>query len=327
MLRRALFVAIVLGLPIVLTGLVYLWVDGEVSVRGGDPQNVHSAATTAWLVLAGGMALLIVLAGFVVNGQIFGALIDAQNRYSLSRLQVAAWTTVVISAWLAVVLVRIASEVSVGDALKVSIPDAVLVALGISVGSFAFATGIKDSKRKQDVSPTTKVQLNRDRRNLMDRIAVTTRELNRQQAAAAAATGEDQSALNITANALQSELESATQQLKGVNDQLEEIDKAQGLLVKNASPADASAGDLFRGEEVADATTLDFGKVQMLWITVAVIGAYVFVLSDALSNGRLLGTGVSLPDLPESIVALLGISHGGYLVVKGSNSEKSERRQ
>jgi hypothetical protein len=321
-------VAVVIALPIVLVGLVYLWVDDEVVNRGHPlpPLHADTAARNAWIVLAAGMAALIILAGYAVNKQIFGALIDAQNRYSLSRLQVAAWTTVVLSAWLAVVLVRIASNISVDNALKVDIPDAVLVALGISVGSFAFSSGIKDAKRKQEVSPTTTIQAVREERRLADelqRIGVDLAQANHDVTTAA---GTAKVALEIQAKRLQTEYDALTTQRAAVTAELEKIEKSQGLLVKNDSPSDATAGDLFRGEEIADANTLDYGKVQMLWITVAVVAAYIFILGDAIAGGSLFArgaAGVSLPDLPDSVVALLGISHGGYLAVKASNSEKA----
>jgi ribosome-binding factor A len=256
-------------------------------------------------------------------------LIDQQNRYSLARLQVATWTTVVLSVWLAVVLVRVASNIPVGDALKVEIPDAVLVTLGISIGSFAFSSGIKDSKRKQEVTPITRIQVERDYLKAKDQVEVLTAQVAHQDAAAAVAVGDEKAALEMVAKTSKTELDARTAEMDALKKQHEAYQAADGLLVKNQSPSDATASDFFRGEETSDADTLDFGKVQMLWITIAVVAAYVFVLTDALQGGGLFkpGTaGVSLPDLPASVVALLGISHSGYLAVKASSSQKSEAK-
>jgi len=338
--KRAIFVAIVIGLPILLVGLVYRWVDDKINgtisaIVDGKlgfasrqvADTVHDAASTSWIALAIGMGVLIILAGWLCNKEYFGALIDQQNRYSLARLQVAAWTTVVLSAWLAVVLVRIASDISVGNALKVEIPDAVLVTLGISVGSFAFSSGIKDSKRKQSVSSTFRVQLERDLQTLTARVQQLTTDLAHSTAAAAVAAGDEKAALDMAVSSLKVELDARTVERDEITKQLDAIKSGEGLLAKNSSPADARASDFFRGDEIADAQTLDFAKVQMLWITVAVVAAYVFILSDALTGFDLFrggSDGVSLPDLPDSVVALLAISHSGYLAVKASNSQKPE---
>jgi hypothetical protein len=329
--KRALWVAVVIGLPIAVVAGVYAWADGKiVAKRDSGPlffQQMHDTAVTSWIALAAGMAVLIVLAGWLSKKEIFGALIDQQNRYSLSRLQVATWTTVVLSVWLAVVIVRVASKIPVGDALQVEIPDAVLVVLGISVGSFAFSSGIKDAKRKQEVTPTTRIQVEQELRKAEESVNDLTRQLAEANEVAANASNDTKAAFEMQVRSLTTALDAATAKMDVFKKQDDAYKAADGLLVKNSSPSDATACDLFRGVETSDSDTLDFGKVQMLWITIAVVAAYVFVLVDALAGNSLYAKGtVTLPDFPASIVALLGISHGGYLAVKASSSQQSETK-
>jgi hypothetical protein len=86
---------------------------------------------------------------------------------------------------------------------------------------------------------------------------------------------------------------------------------AIGAVVVYASPKQARFADLFRGDETGNATSLDLGKVQMFFFTIVAVLAYAFVLNDGFSD--LLGPAAEFPALDEGMIALLGISHAGYL--------------
>jgi hypothetical protein len=97
------------------------------------------------------------------------------------------------------------------------------------------------------------------------------------------------------------------------------VDTAQvsheGQVVVKAMPAAAQVADLFKGEETGNAAQLDLGKVQMFYFT------FVLVLVYAVALGTLFLTGIgkpidTLPKLDGSMVALLAISHAGYLTNK-----------
>lgn len=97
----------------------------------------------------------------------------------------------------------------------------------------------------------------------------------------------------------------------------EEIEFRQGTLgavVYNAAPGYARFADLFRGDETGNSTHLDLGKVQMFFFTVVLVVAYVFALAEKFPE--LLAAGASFPPLDDGMVALLGISHAGYLAHK-----------
>jgi hypothetical protein len=88
----------------------------------------------------------------------------------------------------------------------------------------------------------------------------------------------------------------------------------RGLIVAKAAPSEARWTDLFKGEEAGNADLPDMGKIQMFYFTVIIVIAYVLALARAFQGGSPL---TQLPPVDASMLALLGISHAGYLVNKG----------
>jgi hypothetical protein len=91
-------------------------------------------------------------------------------------------------------------------------------------------------------------------------------------------------------------------------------DNRQGIVFANTAKADARLTDMFQGDEIGNTTHVDLAKVQMFYFTV--VSAVVFfaaVFHNLLVNGDL----SHLPTLSEGFVAILGISHAGYLGSKG----------
>lgn len=106
---------------------------------------------------------------------------------------------------------------------------------------------------------------------------------------------------------------------------LSEQVRREGRIVSKKNVGDASWSDLFTGEEVTNVTYLDLAKIQMFFFTIVLVlsyGAAVWSLlsaecaasaSQGLSECRI-PTG--LPQLSDGAIALLAISHGGYLANK-----------
>ncbi|RMH21522.1 MAG: hypothetical protein D6696_05595, partial [Acidobacteria bacterium] len=90
--------------------------------------------------------------------------------------------------------------------------------------------------------------------------------------------------------------------------------KRRGHLIANASPADAWWSDVFTGEEVGNATHFDLGKVQMFYFNVIAVLAYAAALGTILKTST--GAITEFPGLSTGMLALLGVSHGGYLANK-----------
>ena len=88
----------------------------------------------------------------------------------------------------------------------------------------------------------------------------------------------------------------------------------QGLLLRNSGPGDSSWADMFRGEETGNEGLLDMAKVQMFYFTVIVVVAYATALGAELGDRAFPFT--EFPSLSSGVLALLGISHAGYLTNK-----------
>jgi len=79
-----------------------------------------------------------------------GILIDERGRYSLTRIQLTAWTVIILSLVFGVFWGRLLNDAS--TALDFSIPSELLTVLGISVGSTVLSTTIKTAKDNTEQS-------------------------------------------------------------------------------------------------------------------------------------------------------------------------------
>jgi hypothetical protein len=117
------------------------------------------AIIVAWAVSAVGIVGLAVWVGRMVTGRKSGLLIDARGRYSLTHLQVALWTVVILSLVAGTAVGRVWHSTS---PLGFDIPGELLAVMGISLGSGVLTTAAKASKdatRPQNVSAAMTEQL------------------------------------------------------------------------------------------------------------------------------------------------------------------------
>jgi hypothetical protein len=100
----------------------------------------------------------------------------------------------------------------------------------------------------------------------------------------------------------------------------------QGTLYANSSMKDACFADLFQGDELANTAHIDLAKVQMFYFTIiAAVCFFVMVYKVVVSGDPVSSPTFSqLPSLPDGFVAILGISHAGYLTSKGINHTKTQ---
>jgi hypothetical protein len=87
-----------------------------------------------------------------------------------------------------------------------------------------------------------------------------------------------------------------------------------GQLVVNETPEAAHWTDMFRGTETGNIGQLDLGKVQMFFFTLILVLAYGSALTTLFQSGK--GAISALPTVDGGMLALLGISHAGYLLNK-----------
>jgi hypothetical protein len=90
----------------------------------------------------------------------------------------------------------------------------------------------------------------------------------------------------------------------------EAIDR-HGKIIYWKWPEDARLADLFQGDEVGNAAHLDLGKVQMFFFTLILVFTYAVILGRMFLNVSPAIT--EFPPVDQGMVALLGISHAGFL--------------
>lgn len=109
------------------------------------------AQTRAWVVILVLMTAFAVLNGHGITGVWRGILIDNRNRMSLSRLQILAWTLVILSALVTSVLanVRLGSDTP----MEVAIPQQLWILMGISAAAAFGAPALLGNKRPKLADP------------------------------------------------------------------------------------------------------------------------------------------------------------------------------
>ena len=100
-----------------------------------------------------------------------------------------------------------------------------------------------------------------------------------------------------------------------------------GVLVKSVKP---SLLDLIRGEEVGNHDIIDLTRLQNLFITFVLVGAYAAALGSMFTNLVTATPAVqnitAFPALGSSAIALLTISHSGYLIAKAIDNQPSVQK-
>lgn len=95
-------------------------------------------------------------------------------------------------------------------------------------------------------------------------------------------------------------------------------------LATNAEPSEARWSDLFTGEERGNCARLDFSRLQMFFFTLVSLLTYGVSIADSLSKTMQSAAFFeTLPGLSEGLLALIGISHTGYLAAKASQNTLS----
>jgi hypothetical protein len=130
------------------------------AVVAGVATNIWLAPQTgmikvaAWLITMAMAALLCGCIGKAISGCWDAVLIDGRNRVSLSRLQMLAWTLLILSA----LITAVASNLGLpdnGQALAIGIPDPLLAAMGIAAVSLAASPAILTLKGSNPATGTS----------------------------------------------------------------------------------------------------------------------------------------------------------------------------
>lgn len=222
---------------------------------------------SAWLWIMALLVVLCVVLGSVISNRPLGILVNNRNLMSLSRLQMVAWSVVILSAVLAIVFRRIATPGL--DPFALAIDKHLWALLGISTASLVGTPLILQNKSGKEP---------------------------------------DEQAIAKTATTLQA---------GGDTDTKASIEEnRQGTLFANPDVKDARITDMFQGDEVGNTAYVDIAKVQMFLFTVMTIVAYCYAIYAALAQPS---PKLEMPVLSEGMIAMLGISHAGYLGSKAAD--------
>ena len=343
-----------------------------------------------WYWMMGIMAAFVMLIGTTSNKRLDGALVDWRNKMSLSHLQVILWTILGMSAFLTIGLARIPnvnkmeysldtayeqSKAAGGakcleglsqeeitqnvldkcpapEALQIVFPEELLLAMGISLASFAGSSLVKNNQsgtallstdeenRIQEAITTDKVvktvasieagkilqeitkyevllEQAKKTESPDDELGIETMLAGKKQELSTQKTIGENAGARITAK------EAELQKFK------DDRAKAKGLLHVRNDPTEAEWGDMFKKEFSGEEKLIDLSKVQMFFFTIAIIFAYAASLNELLQRPEIVTNpfGVAIPPFSASLVVLLGISHGGYLVTKNTDAPASQPKQ
>ena len=230
------------------------------------------------------LLLMMVVLGMATTNRPLGILINERNLMSLSRFQMVVWTVLILGAYLTFALARI-KAMAAGLPGESPIADALAVQIDWHLWALL------------GISTTSLVG----------------------------------APLILSSKKDQQPTDMATQKsAQMANEPAADIDdNKQGTLYANAKVSDAQLTDMFEGDELIDTARIDLAKVQMFYFTIiAAICFFVMVFNLMLQGQAALAAGKPylehLPLLPDGFVAVLGISHAGYLTSKSISRTQSQ---
>lgn len=242
-----------------------------------------TAVFVGWAIAALVLVAAAIVLGKAIDRGLFGICIDMRGRYSLSQLQLVLWTLVVISLIAGVFIGRLLDDP--GTALDFDIPGELLAVLGISVGSGVGALVVKNDKndRRQEEVGATLV-----REELKDREGLET---------TGAVGGNAETRPTITIRAAPG------------------VDHAEtGEEVVEARPRFRQVFLVEEGDQVD--SLIDIAKFQNFWFTILAVVGYVALAIAEVADLDDATELKSLPNFDAGLVALIAISHAGYLAAK-----------
>lgn len=273
-----------------------------------------------WIALLALLLALTLILSRAYTRRWLGILIDARNKYSLSRLQMMLWTIIILSAFVAAVLANIQLKLlvyvsgAVRPAQVIVAPAGRLVADALlEVGVLTFSEdGAIVAAEGVDLSQLDLAESLRDGQQIYVPIEGET-------SPNMAPTAEEDVSLSLATTPLSVVIPSEVWLLLGISTTslvASPLIKSQRRkrIVSNTSMSEAKFSDLFKGEQASDYLQLDLAKVQMFYFTLIVVVAYIIAVASMLIRSQNYIS--SLPTLDGGVIALLGVSHAGYLTNK-----------
>ena len=248
------------------------------------------------IYLANLLAFAALLAGFgkVVTDRWGGVALSGRNFFSLSRLQMAGWTVVVLATVLTAAELRLWGKVAAANlALDINIPGEILAAMGIAVFTTAATPALLSLKTASPSPQATKLAI---------------------QKVTDAAPADKKNVIPADNAAQYGNAAPAT---VGVS----------GSVLTRSDPSLAQWRDLVTGDEVATADVVDLSKLQQLLISSLLLLSYIGMVAAWIDQGGMSASADpadktvhtpydTLPMLSQTFIGLMAISHAGYLAFK-----------
>ncbi len=200
----------------------------------------HSVIAWMWMMIW--FFLFIIKLGQYSLCRPMGIFINERNLMSLSRLQIVAWTILIISALLVMVFVRLLNGIV--DPFDIAIDWQIWAVLGLSASAAVGAPLINSSKGMKQPLPAPQSKGGKSAQKVSPSVEK-------------AATAFNQSVQEVE--------QSRT-----------------GVLYGNPDPKDARFTDIFEGDELTNAMYIDIAKVQMFWFSIIAIAGYAILLLNFL---------------------------------------------
>ncbi len=97
------------------------------------------------------------------------------------------------------------------------------------------------------------------------------------------------------------------------------VNNSKGLLFANKLPKTAEFTDIFEGDEISNACSVDIAKLQMFFFTMVALVTYSINLFYLIKTNPITA---NFPTLSEGFLVILGISYGGYVSSKTITNTK-----
>lgn len=262
----------------------------------------HWASDPGWRPVLGflgtlaGTLCLFVSFGLAITDTHLGILRGGNNTFSLARLQMAAWTWLILSALIGIAVARLWNQAhQASNALNIYIPSNLFIVMGISYFTGAAAPALLSLKSATPNTPS-QVETARTRMNETGVAAngqVIVRSLAHPPRLGDLVEGDDVATAGTV-----------------------DISKVQQLLITALllGVYFCMLWDLFTSPEQIWNMPGDVGKA-LTQSKDMVCG----LSQKMIDTGHYCGQGwAAMPDFPKSLVTLLAVSHGGYLAYKAA---------
>lgn len=295
-----------------------------------------------WLFLFGGTLLVLFLVGWTVSGVWRGIFINDRRIVSLARFQAILWIAIILSGVLTVFFTRF--DQGIASPFAFEIPAQVQALAGIGLVSGGAAAFVSANRRNKDPDPG---EYARSAEQLAQTFGAVYREPFQERLNEAVSSGKNvaSSLLGVSSSDVAASVVSRhvadvistsdSTILKNVRKkdaghreallrafiEVQVRDhESQGALYANSRVCDARFRDMIQGDEITNTAILDLAKLQMLFFTVVTVGLYLATLIQLFARQSIL---MGLPEVADGAVAILGLSHLGFLSGKAAGPTKT----